>query len=517
MTSVRTCNELELTDALTGSMSGVGKIAFLAHGDGYRFVILQEQEAGWGNPFTGELSRDSLKVLERLVRNGRLVGKIVAEKAQLPAAGKPLTPFVETFLKRAAGSPLDFEAVQSFFRDWKRRTESRAAIQADAKNAVYARAGGCCEYAQCGEPLFKRDGKLGNFGYLAHIVGAIKGGPRGDYPYAREKLNSDDNVLLLCDFHHRLIDRIEPDIHTVEVLQRMRDDSVLDRENYALFRRLPQARILTITSDIMGVSTDINRAEAVDALRKRGFRSDSHLALSNYFGDRRGGNDERNPVYWENFLENARADIYNLTHALRGDGALGVSGQPVGVFAVGNMPALLLAGRIIGEARPILFFHRDRNRMTFDWSVDEAPPNSVEVTYSLGESRELIEDVLISIEVTADLDQGNLPPVLRDLPQIRVRSLRQGQNAIASDTDLLAFRKAVQDAINLAQDSLRAKTIHFVTIAPAICVLATGMKIQARNHSRIVMYQPSKNRNYFKAISISGQKVEAGGVEVEIL
>jgi hypothetical protein len=58
----------------------------------------------------------------------------------------------------------------------------------------------------------------------------------------------------------------------------------------------------------------------------------------------------------------------------------------------------------------------------------------------------------------------------------------------STSVEFAGFKEKVQEAFNLAKDGLKADTIHLVTIAPAACVIATGMKIQARYQNRIVIY-----------------------------
>jgi hypothetical protein len=77
---------------------------------------------------------------------------------------------------------------------------------------VWARAAGRCQFPGCnklliGDLIAGNDDM--NTGYIAHIIAETAGGPRGDF--IRSPLLADDpsNLLLLCDAHHRLIDREE--------------------------------------------------------------------------------------------------------------------------------------------------------------------------------------------------------------------------------------------------------------------------------------------------------------------
>lgn len=58
---------------------------------------------------------------------------------------------------------------------------------------------------------------------VAQIVAQQPDGPRGHYPLPLEKRDNCDNLMLLCQEHHRLIDQ-QPHRFTVERLRQMKAD-----------------------------------------------------------------------------------------------------------------------------------------------------------------------------------------------------------------------------------------------------------------------------------------------------
>lgn len=69
---------------------------------------------------------------------------------------------------------------------------------------------GYCMFEGCGEHLNVDDltGYSGNFSYNAHIIASSESGPRG-VPYLSDyQSDNPENVLVLCDKHHRLIDKV---------------------------------------------------------------------------------------------------------------------------------------------------------------------------------------------------------------------------------------------------------------------------------------------------------------------
>ena len=74
---------------------------------------------------------------------------------------------------------------------------------------VWGRAAGRCQYHGCGKRL---DGDLvtgdlaKNHAYLAHIIASDPRGERGHPVLSHQLANDPDNLMLMCDPHHREID-----------------------------------------------------------------------------------------------------------------------------------------------------------------------------------------------------------------------------------------------------------------------------------------------------------------------
>jgi len=77
------------------------------------------------------------------------------------------------------------------------------------KIRLWGTAAGRCQYEGCNKPLWLDTLTKYEFNvaYIAHIIADSPDGPRGD-PELSFKLKADiSNLMLMCDEHHRLIDR----------------------------------------------------------------------------------------------------------------------------------------------------------------------------------------------------------------------------------------------------------------------------------------------------------------------
>lgn len=60
---------------------------------------------------------------------------------------------------------------------------------------------------------------------ICHIRARSAGGPRYDPTMSDLERNDFPNLLLLCPTHHTLVDDLEPDTYSVEVLTKMKEDA----------------------------------------------------------------------------------------------------------------------------------------------------------------------------------------------------------------------------------------------------------------------------------------------------
>ena len=86
----------------------------------------------------------------------------------------------------------------------------RKNIHKHTRLKLWIKSGGRCQFKHCNKQVWRHSITLsdGNFSEVAHIIGAKKGGPRGND--TSEELQIDyDNLMLVCKECHKLIDSYE--------------------------------------------------------------------------------------------------------------------------------------------------------------------------------------------------------------------------------------------------------------------------------------------------------------------
>jgi hypothetical protein len=107
------------------------------------------------------------------------------------------------------------------------------AIGSAARKVLWGRSANLCAYRGCSQQLtvnlHSEESELLEaagipLGEEAHIVSGSADGPRHDSTYPQDRIDSYENLILLCPNHHSLIDKKRGDGFSAETLRRMKQD-----------------------------------------------------------------------------------------------------------------------------------------------------------------------------------------------------------------------------------------------------------------------------------------------------
>lgn len=482
---------------------------------GWRFVIarLDTSSSSLANAVTGELGA----LVKALLLDWATVKGSVLNRLELfvgtglPIVATDVTDFVTGLLKLPATKPTKKVLTQFFkSRETLLSNMNRPGLSDQVVNWVYARSSGICEFQGCDAVLFKDDlDNYGYYGYLAHIVAAKANGPRGDAAHSAVLAQSPSNIMLCCDVHHRLIDKVDPDSYPRERLEAMVTARAVWRTHQVETLAWPVVHAMAFIGDIAGRTTTFSQHDARKALMEAHLMPASERVVEYFLRDSAGGNDVDHPGYWSDFLRSFRTQILHIYEALRGHGAFGAHAEQLAIFPLGNMPAMLLGGWLVGEARRVELFSFRRSQGTWVRPKPEVVP-----TFTWTQPIEPLrtgEKILITLELTTEITDAALSEELLAMPRIRIRPSEYGVDVVVSPTSMQKYREACQNAWAYAVDVLRASEVNICAIAPAAAVFAFGMKLQSRMHPRIHMYQMAFQKPPFLAFSLDRHTIIAPG------
>jgi hypothetical protein len=389
-------------------------------------------------------------------------------------------------------------------------------LKAKDELQIWHDAGGRCMYRGCAKDVGRTSltTTAAAAAYLAHIVASDPNGPRGG-PTSISLSDNPANIMLMCDEHHRLIDRIEMLEHTPELLNDMRKmhvDSVRLALDGLAFKR---SKAVALIGDIANLATSAAERDMRAAVLQRQLACDPRV---DFILRRTQRDDRTHPNFWQYLLHEHEQGILELCRLLGSNQSLGDSCEVLSVFALLPVPLLVLVGRIIGEARPVELYQYDRTRST--WCFETGAVSQAAGTFSLvaPQASAASPDALLTFELTAELDLHALPPALAtrvnsgDLPWIRVKHSNPSESCIGTKEDLKQFSKVARDAIKLVQDKMRAKHVHMIGISPASTIVSFGQILQPGHHSTYTVYdRPNMQTNFGPALTISGDRVKSAG------
>jgi len=388
---------------------------------------------------------------------------------------------------------------------------------------VWHDAAGRCMYRGCGQDLGSTPltTKIARVAYLAHIVASDPDGPRGN-EHSHNSSDDPENIMLMCDAHHRLVDRIDVNKHSVSYLKQMREDHTVRVAKLLDSLRYPTAQIITLLADLAQIPTNVSLAELRESVLRREL---SPLPEIRHMIRRTQRDDRGRHGFWGHFLHEHESDIRELIAFTSNKPSQSsvISPDYLAIFPLHLVPVLVLSGRVIGEARNIQLFQYDRERSSWQWQNQDLNITSTfDISYEVANPNNSTETIL-SLELTATLDMRSLPEVLvkaiqeKKIGWVRITNSNPNPNCIHSQERLESFSSLARQAINTIQDSWRSKMIHVFGVSPASSLFKFGQMLQAGNHSTYRVYdRPDGSKPFVPALDITGNEVLSVDFESEL-
>lgn len=372
----------------------------------------------------------------------------------------------------------------------------RASIPQRIQSALWARAGGRCEYRGCNESLVgdliagKEDGL---YGFIAHIVADSAGGPRGD-PIRSPLLAKDlGNLMLMCARHHKLIDTDAPDEHPEPLLLAMKKDH--------------ETRI--------DINTDIDEERASHVLRFGATIGDNEALVSTkaIFA---AMPPERHPASRQTIdleiLNLALKDHEQDYWRLQRDNLARLFVQQIGgrierqeirhlsVFALAPQPLLIELGRLLYDIVPVTVHQRLREPPSWQWQRDQAPLDYIVTEPGKGAHG----PIALKLAVSATVNDDRITKVLGVETAIWSLTVSDpGNDVVRQPEDLAKFRTALRKLY----DRIKARhgedeVIHVFPVLPISLAVETGRVWMPKADLELLIYDQMRGEGFVPTIKI---------------
>lgn len=376
---------------------------------------------------------------------------------------------------------------------------SRTKIPENVKLQIWVRAGGRCQYPGCNEVLWKDTLTLAqmNRAYIAHIIADTPSGPRGDIILSEELRSDLNNIMLLCDTHHRLIDKEKVEDHSPELLRKYKKDHEARIELLTSLTSNHRTEIVIFSTKIGERRGEVNFKEACDA-----------VIPNHYPSNERGicieivdlNLNEQDPLFWDI----VRTQIDRELSRYLGDnkGSDGKIISHFSIFALAPIPALIYFGKKIGDIRSAEVYQRHRQPAGWKWTELKDKEFKYILDYPEADSVKNNATVVINLSLSGPIKNTDIESFLECKSTIyTITNNNPKRDFLDTREQLEEFRGHWYSLIaRIVHIHGPDCMIHLFAAVPNAIAVEIGRSL-LKNDPQLVIYEPSK-KGFQKALII---------------
>ena len=382
----------------------------------------------------------------------------------------------------------------------KPRNVAKTTIPQKIQSALWARAGGRCEYRGCntslvGDLIGGKEDRL--YGFLAHIVADSARGPRGDPVRSPELAKKLENLMLMCARHHKLIDTDAPDEHPEALLLEMKNahesridiNTGIDEERASHVVRFGA----TIGNNEALVSTQAIFAAMPPERHPAAWQTIDLEMLNQAFRD-----DE--PEYWD--LQ--RKNLARLFADKIGGRIERQEIRHLSVFALAPQPLLIELGTLLSDVVPATVHQRHREPPTWSWQRDR-PPLEFIVTHA---DPAATGPIALKLAVSATVNDERITKVLGAAAAIWSLTVAEpGNDVVRQPEDLARFRTTLRKLYNdIKARHGEGQVINLFPVLPASLAVEVGRVRMPKADLEMLVYDQNRDRGFIPTLTIGRRR-----------
>jgi hypothetical protein len=371
-------------------------------------------------------------------------------------------------------------------------------IPEKVKIRLWGKAAGRCQYRGCNKPLYIDAVTKAEFNiaYIAHIVADSTNGPRGD-KILSEQLKADiSNLILMCDEHHRLIDRGNIEGHPVELLQEMKQEHEQRIDMLSSLNSDAQSHIVLYGANIGEHSAPISFDKAVPALLPNKYPAEKPAIEMGFKNSSFYDNEE---IYWimekENLNRQFKEQVIpklksgNITH--------------LSIFAFAPQPLLIELGRLLGDIHVAEVYQLHREPPTWEWQEKHTET----FIYEVEKPVTITDTVAINLSLSATINDERITNIIGTDSSIWTVTIENPNNDFLQNKEQLSqFRELFRNLLNEIKDTHGEKVkINIFPAAPVAIAVEMGRVWMPKADLSMVIYdQNNKEHKFIETLTIGG-------------
>lgn len=366
------------------------------------------------------------------------------------------------------------------------------------KYLLWVKSGGRCQYRGCNCSLTQDILTKRNFNqsYIAHIVADVPGGPRGDAVRSPQLKDNITNLMLLCDTHHRLIDRADVAGHPEKLLLEMKKEHENRIETVTAIDQDRQSYILTYKANVGVFTPELSYQTVSQYLQPDYFPAMADtidLSLSNSVQR------DKDATFWTTEVANLEAQFDRKLFQNYAKGEI----KHLSVFAFAPIPLLVKLGALINDIYTCQINQKVRNPDT--WKLND---DTTEVKYTVIEPVNNHKTVALNISLSASVTNDRITEVLGDECDIYTITIDNPFNDyLKSKRHLEDFSITIRQLLNKIKVQYGEKTpLHIFPAMPIAKAVELGRVWMPKADMPLFLYdQNTANGGFTKAIEIVNQ------------
>ncbi|MNO35872.1 hypothetical protein D3C76_259290 [compost metagenome] len=373
---------------------------------------------------------------------------------------------------------------------------SETAIPAHICKMLWGKAAGRCQYRGCNAQLFidPTTKKLMNRSYVAHIIADSPNGPRGHEELSPLLAKAMENIMLLCDAHHRLIDVTDVEGHPTSLLQEMKKEHEERIELATSIHSERHSLVVLYGSNIGEHNYPISYEKAVPALFPHHYPAEPRaieLSLKNVsFYD-------HEEIFWKTEQEHLKRQVKShLKPILTSE-----KYKHASLFAIAPQPLLTFLGTLLSDLPSMEVYQLQREpEQKWGWGIDESSSDFI-----VQAPEKIHPTVALNLSLSASISPVRITDILGAETSIWTVTIAKPNNDFLKTREqLMRFRQTIRGLFD------QIKLIHgqdnCIHVFPAVAVstaIEMGRVWMPKADLPLVMYDQSPITNSFiKAFEI---------------
>jgi hypothetical protein len=373
---------------------------------------------------------------------------------------------------------------------------SISSVPLQTRYILWGKAAGRCQYTGCNKLIYLDDATQEEFNqaYIAHIIGDKPDGPRGDAMLSPQLAKDIENLLLMCDSHHRKIDNNNGNDYSVEVLIEMKKQH---EERIKLVTDITdnvRSHVLLYGANVGQLQNALNYGETVPAMLPNYYPAERPVIelglINSVFND-------DNPAYWTIETENLKHHFDTKLQPRIARGEI----SHLSIFALAPQPLLVYLGTLLSDMRAVEVYQRQREPVqSWKWHKD-----LIEFPYIIEQPDKIFPKIALKLSLSATIASSRVTSVLGDDTSIWTVTIPTPNNDfVKSREQLVMFRQTmrlIMDQIKLIHGE--NSVIHVFPAAPVSLAVELGRIWMPKADLPLMIYdQNNKLGGFIHAISI---------------